>query len=64
MSFNGPSVSSTSLDINRVEIVIDEDFPERVEIHMLDESGNRVEGGTFDKAAFMNAVLEFYDRNF
>jgi hypothetical protein len=53
-----------SLDINRVEIVIDDTTLDKVEIYMLDQLGNRVEGGTFDKSEFMNAVLAFYNAHF
>lgn len=64
MSLNDPAEKALSIDIERVEIVIDEDHPERVEIYMLDDLGNRVEGGTFKKSDFMDAVLEFYNRNY
>ena len=64
MSLNEPAESSVSIDVDRVEIVIDEDYPDRVEIYMLDEEGQRIEGGTFKKSLFMDAVLEFYNRHF
>lgn len=64
MSFDEPAEKALSIDIERVEIVIDEDHPERVEIYMLDDLGNRVEGGTFKKSDFMNVVLDFYNKNY
>lgn len=64
MSLNEPAETSLSIDVDRVEIVIDEDYPDRVEIYMLDDLGNRVEGGTFKKREFMDAVLEFYNRHY
>ena len=53
-----------SIDINRVEIVIDDTRSDKVEIYMLDESGRRIEGGEFDRSEFMNAVLAFYNTHF
>lgn len=52
------------LNINRVEIVIDDTTLDKVEIYMLDQLGNRIEGGTFDKSAFMDTVIKFYDANY
>ena len=53
-----------SLDFERIEIVVDDDHEDFVEIYMLDDSGHRIEGGTFRRAAFMRAIREFYDSNF
>ena len=53
-----------SIEISNIEIVIDEDNPGKVEIYMLDETGSRQEGGTFDKTAFMQVVRTFYDNNY
>jgi len=64
MSLNEPAENVLSIDVDRVEIVIDEDYADRVEIYMLDEDGNRVEGGTFNKREFMNVVLEFYNSHY
>ena len=58
------AVDVKSLDIERMEIVIDDDHEDFVEIYMLDEFGNRVEGGTFRRAAFMDAILDFYNENY
>ena len=58
----------TSLDINRIEIVVDDTqfgrAKDYIEIYMLDGSGRRIEGGEFDRNEFMNAVLAFYNANF
>ena len=54
----------TALDINNIEIVVDDANPDKVELYLLDEQGHRIEGGTFDKAAFMAAVRQFYEANF
>ena len=54
----------TALDINKIEIVVDDDTPDKIELYMLDERGQRIEGGTFDKEAFMAAVRQFYEANF
>jgi len=53
-----------AIDVFSVRIVEDADYPDKVEIHMLDELGEIVEGGQFDKAAFMQSVLEFYNKNY
>lgn len=47
-----------------IEIVLGEDAGDDVEIYMLNSDGQRIEGGTFNKAAFMNCVLEFYNKNY
>ena len=54
----------TALDINKIEIVVDDDTPDKIELYLLDERGTRIEGGTFDKEAFMAAVRQFYEANF
>ena len=64
MSFDEPAEKALSIDVDRVEIVIDEDYPDRVEIYMLDDLGNRVEGGTFKKSDFISVVLDFYNQHY
>jgi len=51
------------LAIDDLEIVVDDDKSDRVEIYRL-QNGVRVEGGTFDRASFMAAVMKYYDDNF
>jgi len=53
-----------SIDFDNLEIVVDDDTPLKVEIYRLDDLGHRAEGGTFDRAAFMQHVLEFYHKHF
>jgi len=53
-----------SIDFDNLEIVVDEDEPLKVEIYRLDNEGSRTEGGTFDRAAFMQHVLEFYNLHY
>jgi hypothetical protein len=53
-----------AIDINRVEIVIDDDQPDKVELYILDNSGRRIEGGTFSRSDFMDAILKFYRENY
>jgi hypothetical protein len=53
-----------ALKTGNIEIVIDDDNMEKVELYMLDAYGNRVEGGTFDKNAFMDCVRTFYNENY
>ena len=49
---------------DRIEIVIDDADPLKVEIYMLDFQGDRIEGGKFDKDLFMTCVLQFYNQNY
>jgi len=44
-----------------VEIVVDGG---KIEIYMLDATGERIEGGTFDIDQFTNHVLKFYNDNY
>jgi len=53
-----------SIDINRVEIVIDDNDLDKVELYILDDSGRRIEGGTFSKSDFIDQVLKFYNENY
>jgi hypothetical protein len=49
-------------DIYDVSITTDEDYPDKVEIHLLDQQGVIVEGGQFDLEAFLQHIMEFYDK--
>jgi hypothetical protein len=51
------------MDIKNISITVDEDYPNKVEIHIL-EDGVIVEGGQFDMDAFVKHVLEFYSKNY
>ena len=31
---------------------------------MLDSSGERIEGGQFDRQDFLNVILDFYSKNY
>ena len=50
--------------IYSVEIVTDEAQPEQVEIYMLDENNQRVEGGTFPLQHFLDYIVEYYRNNY
>ena len=52
------------VQVGNVEIVVDSSKQDRVEIYMLDAQGNRIEGGDFNLADFIDHVLEFYNREF
>ena len=52
------------LDMANIRIELDEDNPDKVWIKLLDVQGDLVEGGTFDKGAFMDVILKFYLDNF
>lgn len=47
-------------DARNIVFTIDEDYPDKIEISIL-EKGVIVEGGQFDLDEFMNHVLKFYD---
>lgn len=51
------------MDINNIRIVLDDDYPDKVEIHML-EDGAIVEGGQFDLSSFIDHILEFYNKHY
>lgn len=55
---------STEIDTGKIELVIDPDDLSKIEIYMLDDDHERIEGGTFDMQAFMACVLDFYNTNF
>jgi hypothetical protein len=52
------------LSIGRMEIVVDDSTPDRVELYILDEVGSRLEGGTFSLSDFMTHVAKFYHENY
>jgi hypothetical protein len=47
-----------------ISITTDDDYPDKVEIHLLDRDGAIIEGGQFDLHAFLDHVMEFYDANY
>lgn len=57
-------IRGESIEIEQIEIVTDDSFDDRVEIYILDSHGERIEGGTFSRAAFMSVVKDFYNRNY
>jgi len=55
---------TNELSLPGIEIVFDEYYPDKVELYMVDRHNHRIEGGTFDLAAFMTHVKEFYNANY
>lgn len=55
--------SRMMLDLHDVRITTDPDYPDKVEIEML-ENGVGVEGGQFDLASFIQAIKQFYNANY
>jgi hypothetical protein len=49
--------------LQNIEIV-ELDNPEKIAIWMLSITGERIEGGEFDKASLMDAILDFYNKNY
>lgn len=51
------------LDVNNIRITYDPDYPDKVEIELL-ENGVAVEGGQFDINSFMSVIRKFYNDNY
>jgi hypothetical protein len=49
--------------LQNIEIVELADH-DKIAIYIRDITGERIEGGTFDKASLMDAVLDFYKENY
>ena len=58
-----PVQAVNEFDLYDIEICENHD-PEKIELYMKDQLGNRIEGGTFDRKAFIDHVLAFYNKNF
>lgn len=52
------------IQLEQIEIVTDSANHKRIEIYILDNAGDRIEGGTFDAEAFMAVVRKFYQENY
>lgn len=50
--------------MDRIEIVIDDQYPDKVELYIVDGNGDRLEGGTFDRGSFMQHIMDFYQKNY
>ena len=61
---NDDVIRVDDLTIHNIEIVQDEDSDDKVELYIIDADGNRIEGGTFDKNSFIDAVMQFYNDNY
>ena len=51
------------MDLYDIRITMDPDYPDKVEIEML-ENGVGVEGGQFPLAGLIQAIKEFYNKNY
>jgi hypothetical protein len=51
------------MDLYNIRLTTDPAYPDKVEIEML-EDGVSVEGGQFDMAGLLNAIIEFYNKNY
>ena len=51
------------MDLYDIRLTLDPDYPDRVEIEML-ENGVGVEGGQFDLASLITAIKIFYNENY
>lgn len=61
---NDDVIRVDDLTIHNIEIVQDEDNDDKVELYIIDADGNRIEGGTFDKNSFIDAVMQYYNDNY
>jgi hypothetical protein len=52
------------LELCNIEIVIDTGNADKVELYMLDEDLNRIEGGQFNAQLFTDHVLSFYNLHY
>ena len=52
------------IDFKNIRIIDDPDYPDKIELHMLDQDGSIAEGGQFSKDAFYMCILKFFDENF
>jgi len=50
--------------IDRLEIIIDGVYDDKIELYIVDATGARLEGGTFSKNDFMDHIMRFYNDNF
>ena len=51
------------LELYDIRITTDPDYPDKVEIEML-ENGVGVEGGQFELAGLLKAIKDFYNKNY
>ena len=56
-------IKGRTMDLYDVRITTDPDYPDRVEIEML-ENGVGVEGGQFELAGLILAIKKFYAENY
>jgi len=56
-------IKGRTMDLYDVRITTDPDYPDRVEIEML-ENGVGVEGGQFELAGLILAIKKFYNENY
>jgi len=47
-----------------VQFVTDPDYPDKIEINLVDSQGVIQEGGQFDLESFLACVLEYYNNNY
>lgn len=52
-----------NLELQDIRITIDPDYPDKVEIEMM-ENGVGVEGGQFDLSGLLQAIRKFYNENY
>jgi hypothetical protein len=56
-------IKGRTMDLYDIRITTDPDYPDKVEIEML-ENGVGVEGGQFDMAGLILAIKKFYAENY
>ena len=47
-----------------IQFTTDPDYPDKLEINMVDPQGAILEGGQFDLESFLACVLEYYNANY
>lgn len=58
------TVKGNDIQLERMEIVTDTARPDKIEIYILDDVGDRIEGGIFSLDDFMSVVRKFYQDNY
>jgi hypothetical protein len=51
-------------EVYDISITTDTDYPDKVEIHLLNQQGAIIEGGQFDLKEFLDHVMAFYNENY
>lgn len=57
-------MKTSNFNAYNINFTLDDDYPDKIEISLVDEDGVIVEGGQFDLQDFMMHVMKFYQKNY